>query len=77
MQGNEQRHDGAMTLPQLQRQISDEVAEALSNALENGHDFKGWTDEAIAADMYECGGIDVKEEYPREMVVAAIRSQRT
>ena len=61
----------------LRQSIMDEVAEALCNALENGHDFKGWTAEAIADDMYECGGIDVKDEYPRELVVAAIRDQRT
>ena len=77
MIGNEERHDGAMTVSSLRRQIMDEVAEALSNAHENGHDFKGWTDEAIADDMYECGGIDVANEYPRDMVVAAIRDLRT
>lgn len=58
-------------------EVMDEVAEALCNALENGHDFKGWTDEAIADDMYECGGLDVDDEFPREMVVAAIRALRT
>jgi hypothetical protein len=76
MLGNAERHDGAMTVEHLQRQMSDEVAEALSNAHENGHDFKGWTDDAIADDMYECGGIDVANEYPREMVVAAIKDLR-
>lgn len=70
------RHDDGAIHAEA-RVIMDEVAEALSNALENGHDFKGWTVEAIADDMYECGGIDVKEEYPREMVIAAIRAQRT
>lgn len=68
---------GEVTIDELRRRIGDEVAEALCNALENGHDFKGWSDEAIADDMYECGGIDVKEEYPRDIVVAAIRAQRT
>lgn len=60
----------------LRQSIMDEVAEALCNALENGHDFKGWTDEAIADDMYDCGGLDVNDEYPRHLVVAAIHDQR-
>jgi hypothetical protein len=58
-------------------EIANEVAEALSNALENGHDFKGWTDEAILEDMYECGGLDVHDEYPRDQVLVAIRALRT
>jgi len=61
----------------LHQAIMDEVAEALCNALENGHDFKGWTDEAIVSDMYDCGGLDVNDEYPRDLVIAAVRAQRT
>jgi hypothetical protein len=61
----------------LQQTIMDEVAEALCNAMENGHDFNGWTDEAIADDMYDCGGLDVDDAFPRHLVVAAIRAQRT
>lgn len=71
------RHDEGTVEAGLQRQIMDEVAESLSNALENGHDFKGWSDEAIADDMYDCGGLDVDDAYPRELVIAAIRAQRT
>lgn len=58
-------------------EIVNEVCEALSNALENGHDFEGWTDEAILEDMYECGGLDVNNEYPRDQVLVAIRALRT
>ena len=47
------RHDDGAIHAEA-RVIMDEVAEALSNALENGHDFKGWTDEAILDDMYKC-----------------------
>ena len=50
------------------------VAEALANALENGHDFKGWTDEQIADDMIECGGID--EDTPRDQLLVAIHALR-
>jgi hypothetical protein len=70
------RHDDG-AIRRMSDIVTDEVAEALSNALENGHDFKGWTDEAIADDMYDCGGLDVNDEFPREMVIKAIRVLRT
>ena len=57
-------------------EVMDAVAEALSNALENGHDFRGWTNEAIADDMIECGGID-PDEFSRDDIVAAIKAQRS
>lgn len=57
-------------------EVMDAVAEALANALENGHDFRGWTSEAIADDMIECGGID-PDEFPRDMIVSAIKAQRS
>lgn len=56
-------------------EVANSVAEALSNALENGHDFAGWTDEQIADDMFECGGVD--EDMPRDQVLVAIRALRT
>lgn len=57
------------------REVADAVAEALSAALENGHDFKGWTDEAIADDMILCGGIN--EDTARDELIAAINGLRT
>lgn len=56
--------------------VMDAVAEALANALENGHDFVGWSDDAIADDMIECGGID-PDEFPRDAIIAAIKAQRS
>jgi len=50
------------------------VAEALSNARENGFDFKGNTAEEIADDMMMCDA-DI-EAMPRDHVVAAIKSIR-
>lgn len=55
--------------------VLDAVAEALSNAAENGHDFVGWSDEDIADDMIDCGGID-PDEFKRDDIIAAIRGQR-
>lgn len=60
--------------PQPSQKVADAVAEALANALENGHDFKGWTDEKIADDMIECGG--VPEDTPRDELIAAINGLR-
>ena len=56
--------------------VLDAVAEALANALENGHDFAGWSNEAIADDMIECGGID-PDEFKRDDIVSAIKAQRS
>lgn len=58
-----------------ERELMDAVAEALANALENGHDFKGWTDEAIADDMIECGGMP--DDTPRVDLIYAIRALRS
>jgi hypothetical protein len=57
-------------------EVMDAVAEALRNALQNGHDFKGWSDESIADDMIECGGID-NGEFSRADIIAAIKAQRS
>ena len=58
-----------------QEQVADAVANALSNALENGHDFKGWTDEAIANDMME---FDAEiANMPRDLIVTAIHGLRS
>jgi len=51
------------------------VEHALSNALENSHDFKGWTDEQIADDMMTCDA-DI-ENMPRDQVVAAVSALRS
>lgn len=66
---------GQEHVEQKHRELLDAVAECLSNALENGHDFKGWTDEAIADDMIECGGMP--DDTPRNDLVAAIKHLRT
>lgn len=57
------------------REVADAVAHALSNALENGHDFKGWSDEQIADDMLAFDA-DVGE-MPRDQVVAAVNGLRS
>lgn len=62
-------------LGQEQELVADAVANALSNALENGHDFKGWTDEAVADDMME---FDAEiANMPRDLVVTAIHGLRS
>lgn len=55
-------------------EVVNAVVEALSNARENGHDFKDWTDAAIADDMFDCGGVAV--DMPRDQVILAIRALR-
>jgi hypothetical protein len=55
--------------------VIDLVREALANALENGHDFKGWTAEQIADDMMRCAA--TIEDLPRGEVVEAIRELRS
>lgn len=57
------------------REVADAVAEALANALENGHDFKGWSDEAIADDMMAYDA-DIAL-MPRDLVVTAIHGLRS
>lgn len=66
---------GQENVERQRRELFDDVAEALSNALENGHDFKGWTDEAMADDMIECGGMP--DDTPRDDLIEAIKHLRT
>lgn len=67
---------GVRVYSAAETECMDAVAEALCNALQNGHDFRGWTSEAIADDMIECGGID-PDEFPYDLIVAAIAGQRS
>lgn len=66
---------GQENVEQKHRELLDGVAGVLSNALENGHDFKGWTDEAIADDMIACGGMP--SDTPRDDLIAAVQHLRT
>lgn len=56
------------------QEVADAVAHALSNAIENGYYFYGWSDEAVADDMM---GYDADVgEMPHDQVVAAIKGLR-
>jgi hypothetical protein len=61
--------------PEPGTEVANAVAEALSNALENGYDFKGWTDDQIADDMMRYSALI--EDLPRDQVVAAIHGLRS
>ena len=57
-----------------QAELSDRVAEALRNAGDNGYNFAGWSDQAIAVDMltYD-GGL---EDEDLDAVTAALHDLR-
>jgi hypothetical protein len=56
------------------QEVADAVAEAISNALENGYPFAGWTDEQIADDMLRYSA--TIENFPRDQVIAAVHALR-
>jgi len=64
-----------LTTTEPSAKVANRVADALSAALENGYDFKGWTDEQIADDMFYCGGVD--PDMPRDHVIVAIHALRS
>lgn len=54
---------------------ADHVHEAFLNALENGYDFLGWTDDAIAVDMMDCDGY-INENCVYEDVLVEVAKYR-